>query len=243
MRTTKIEWTDRTWNPVTGCSKKSEGCLHCYAEVMARRLNAMGNPRYINGFDVTMHEDLTGLPKQWKKPALIFVCSMSDLFHENVTFDFIDRVLETIVATPHHTYQILTKRPERMQLYFSTRNVPDNAWIGTTVETSSSFKRLEILKSINAKVHFISCEPLLASLEGIDLIGIQWVIVGGESGVNARPMKESWAIHIKNKCSELNIPFFFKQWGTWSKDGIKGSKKKNGKLLEGKVLQEMPRID
>lgn len=240
MRTTKIEWTERTWNPVTGCTKKSEGCLHCYAEVMARRLHAMGNPRYIHGFKVTMHEDLVNLPSQWKKPSSIFVCSMSDLFHEDVTFEFVDKVFATITATPQHTYQVLTKRPERMQVYFKTRNVPYNAWIGTTIESPNSIYRLEILKSINARIRFVSCEPLLADLGDVDLRGIQWVIVGGESGVSARPMKEAWAINIRNKCSELNIPFFFKQWGTWDKDGKRGSKKKNGKLLDGVEFHQMP---
>ena len=242
MKTTKIEWTERTWNPVTGCSKKSEGCQHCYAEIMARRLHAMGNSRYINGFEVTIHEDLIDLPIQWKRPSSIFVCSMSDLFHECVSFDFIDKVFETIIATPRHTYQILTKRPERMQLYFNTRCVPENAWIGTTVETPSSIYRLDILRSIEAKVHFISCEPLLADLGDIDFTNIQWVIVGGESGMKARPMKESWAVNIRNKCSKLDIPFFFKQWGTWGSDGIKRNKRQNGKLLQGEIIQQIPNL-
>lgn len=242
MRTTKIEWTERTWNPVTGCSKQSEGCTFCYAEAMAKRLKAMGNNKYTNGFSVTLHYDLLNKPLLWKKNATIFVCSMSDLFHEEVPFDFIDMVMNTIVQCPQHTFQILTKRPQRMSDYFSTRDVPQNVWVGTTIESPSVIHRMEILTSIKANVRFISCEPLLADLGEIDLTGINWIIVGGESGPHARPMKPEWAENILNLAIKYNIPFFFKQWGTWGSDGQRGSKKRNGKLIKGRIIQQMPII-
>lgn len=243
MRTTKIEWTERTWNPVTGCTKLSEGCAHCYAEVMSRRLCAMGNPKYANGFKSTIHHEALKEPFNWKKPSTIFVCSMSDLFHKDVPFEFIDKVFRVIEETPQHNYQILTKRAERMAEYFKIRNIPQNAWIGVTVENKETKYRIDHIRHLDATIKFLSCEPLLEDLEELNLNGINWIIVGGESGSQARPMKEEWALNIKKQADVSNIPFFFKQWGTWSKDGVKGSKKLNGKLLQGKIVQNMPNIN
>ena len=243
MRTTKIEWTERTWNPVTGCTKLSEGCAHCYAEVMSRRLCAMGNPKYANGFKSTIHHEALKEPFNWKKPSTIFVCSMSDLFHKDVPFEFIDKVFRVIEETPQHNYQILTKRAERMAEYFETRNIPHNAWIGVTVENKETKYRIDHIRHLDATIKILSCEPLLGDLEELNLNGINWIIVGGESGSQARPMKEEWALNIKKQADVSNIPFFFKQWGTWSKDGVKGSKKLNGKLLQGKIVQNMPNIN
>ena len=240
MRTTKIEWTDKTWNPITGCTKFSAGCAHCYAETMSRRLKAMGLDKYQNGFKLTLHEESLNEPLQWKIAHNIFVCSMSDLFHEDVPFDFIDKIMDVIELTPQHRYQILTKRAERMFDYFQNHRVPDNVWLGVTVECRASKTRIDCLRSIPAKIHFISCEPLLESLGVMDLSGIEWIIVGGESGVSARPMKEEWVIEIKEQSENQQSVFFFKQWGTWGSDGIKRNKKVNGKLLQGKVIQDMP---
>ena len=241
MSTSKIEWTDATWNPVTGCTKASAGCAHCYAETMSRRLKAMGTPKYANGFTVTLHEDALGEPKKWRKPRAIFVCSMSDLFHKEVPFEFIDRVMETIRATPHHRYQLLTKRADRMEEYFRTRTVPRNVWLGVTVEVPSSKERIDSLRSINSvPIKFLSCEPLLEDLGELNLNGIDWIIVGGESGTQARPMKEKWVLNIKAQCKAADKAFFFKQWGTWGSDGVKRDKHKNGKKLGGIICQEMP---
>ena len=240
MKTTKIEWTDKTWNPITGCSKKSTGCLHCYAEVMSRRLQAMGQEKYRNGFELTLHERCLNEPLTWKGSHNIFVCSMSDIFHEEVPFDFVDKMFEVIKKTPQHRYQILTKRAERMNEYFSTKEIPSNVWLGVTVEAKSSIPRIDCLRNQRASVKFLSCEPLVEDLGEIDLSGIDWVIVGGESGIQARPMKEEWVLNIKEQVEAQGAAFFFKQWGTWGADGIKRNKKENGKLLKGKVIQEMP---
>lgn len=240
MKTTKIEWTDKTWNPITGCTKYSAGCAHCYAEVMARRLKAMGLKKYQNGFELSLHEEALNEPLNWKKAHNIFVCSMSDLFHKDVPFEFVDKIMEVIEMTPQHRYQILTKRAERMHEYFQTHKVPDNVWLGVTVECRSVKNRIDLLRSIPAKIHFLSCEPLLESLGILDLTGIEWVIVGGESGQFARPMKEEWVIEIKKQVENQKSVFFFKQWGTWGSDGIKRNKHANGKLLEGKIVQNMP---
>ena len=242
MKTTKIEWTEHTWNPVTGCTKFSEGCAHCYAEVMSRRLCAMGNPKYANGFKSTIHHEALKEPFNWKKPSTIFVCSMSDLFHKDVPFEFIDKVFKVIEETPQHNYQILTKLAERMAEYFETRNIPQNAWVGVTVECKQTKARIDCIRNLNASVKFLSCEPLLEDLGDLCLQGINWIIVGGESGPQARPMKEEWVLNIKRQAEANSIPFFFKQWGTWSKDGIKGNKKINGILLQGKIVQNMPRV-
>ena len=240
MRSTKIEWTDKTWNPITGCSKKSTGCLHCYAEVMARRLKAMGQEKYANGFTVTLHERCLNEPLTWRGNHNIFVCSMSDIFHENVPFEFIDKMFDVIKSTPQHRYQILTKRAERMAEYFGTRSVPNNVWLGVTVEAQSSRFRIDHLRNLPASVKFLSCEPLVEDLGELDLNVIDWVIVGGESGPQARPMKEEWALNIMRQVEAQGARFFFKQWGTWGADGIKRNKHANGKLLNGEVIQEMP---
>lgn len=243
MSTTKIEWTDSTWNPVTGCTKMSAGCAHCYAETMSRRLKAMGTPKYRNGFIVTLHEEALEEPKKWRKPRTIFVCSMSDLFHKDVPFEFIDKVIGVIKETPQHRYQLLTKRAERMKEYFLTREVPNNVWIGVTVEIQSSKDRIDNLRSIkNAPIKFLSCEPLLEDLGELNLTGIDWIIVGGESGNQARPMQEEWVLNIQRQCKAANKAFFFKQWGTWGSDGVKRDKHKNGKKLNGEVCQKMPQI-
>lgn len=241
MADTKIEWTDKTWNPVTGCTKHSAGCAHCYAEVMARRLQGMGKPKYRNAFSVTMHPDDLDEPKKWSKSCNIFVCSMGDLFHKDVPFEFVDRVMETIKKTPRHRYQILTKRAERMQEYFNQHDVPRNAWLGVTVECKDTKYRIDCLRELNARVLFLSCEPLIEDLGEMNLEGIDWVIVGGESGLQARPMQESWALNIKQQAEEAGAAFFFKQWGTWGSDGKKRNKHANGKLLQGKVVQQMPK--
>ena len=241
MAITKIEWTDATWNPVTGCTKTSAGCAHCYAEVMSRRLKAMGTDKYKNGFQVTLHEDALGEPKKWHKQRTIFVCSMSDLFHKDVPFEFVDKEMRVIKETPQHRYQLLTKRAERMEEYFKTREVPKNVWLGVTVEVQSSKGRIVNLQAIqDAPIKFISCEPLLEDLGELDLNGIDWVIVGGESGNQARPMREEWVMSIKAQCDEACKTFFFKQWGTWGSDGVKRDKHKNGKSLNGKICQAIP---
>ena len=241
MKTTKIEWTDRTWNPITGCTKYSAGCAHCYAETMARRLKAMGLEKYSVGFQLSLHPEILKEPLKWKKPHNIFVCSMSDIFHKDVPFDFIDKIMATIEQTPQHSYQILTKRAERMNDYFATRSVPKNVWLGVTVETANVKNRIDYLQNIKATVCFLSCEPLLEDLGELNLQGIDWVIVGGESGNQARQMKEEWVLNIKQQVDASSAAFFFKQWGTWGCDGIKRDKHKNGKLLQGKVSQSMPK--
>ena len=240
MKTTKIEWTDKTWNPITGCTKFSAGCQNCYAEVMARRLQAMGQEKYKKGFTLTLHEDSLQEPMLWKKPHTIFVCSMSDLFHKDISFDFIDKVMNIIKQTPHHRYQILTKRAERMKEYFSNRENPKNVWLGVTVENKVSKSRIDVLRTLNAPIRFLSCEPLLEDLGVIDLGNIDWVIVGGESGRCARPMLEEWVLSIKKQCEKQETAFFFKQWGTWGSDGVKRSKHLNGKKIKGRIYQEMP---
>ncbi len=240
MKTTKIEWTDKTWNPITGCTKISQGCAHCYAEVMTRRLKAMGLPKYSNGFEVTLHEECLEEPLQWRQPHTIFVCSMSDLFHKDVPFSFVDKVMDTIHCTPQHRYQLLTKRADRMAEYFHSHNIPINAWLGVTVEAVSSKPKIEYLRDLEAPIKFLSCEPLIEDLGILNLSGIDWVIVGGESGPQARPMKEAWALSIQEQCKLQGSAFFFKQWGTWGSDGIKRDKHKNGKLINGKVYQAMP---
>ena len=242
MRTTKIEWTDRTWNPVTGCTKLSVGCAHCYAETMAHRLKAMGVEKYSNGFIPTMHEGTLNEPLKWKHPHTIFVCSMSDLFHESVSFAFIDRIMDTIIQTKYHRYQILTKRADRMAEYFSQSIIPENVWLGVTVEAVATKSRIDSLRGLNAPVRFLSCEPLVEHLGELDLSGIDWVIVGGESGVQARPMKPEWVRSILNQTNEQKVAFFFKQWGTWGSDGVKRNKKANGKTLDGKIIQTMPEL-
>jgi protein gp37 len=243
--TTKIEWTDRNWNPTTGCTKISPGCKNCYAEAMARRLQAMGKPGYENGFELSLMSDRLDEPLKINKPSTFFVNSMSDLFHEGIPFDYIDQVMLTIRRSNRkHTFQILTKRAERMAEYFRDRRVPDNAWLGVSVEDQEyGLPRMEHLRQIKASTRFISAEPLLEDLGDINLKGIHWVIVGGESGVRGRKMHPLWPLSLLLQCKKRNIPFFFKQWGTWGADGIKRDKKRNGRTLADQVWDEKPKIN
>ena len=241
MTASKIEWTEATWNPVTGCTKVSPGCKHCYAETLSRRLHAMGAKGYENGFAVSIHHERLRIPLQRKKPTVWFVNSMSDLFHPKVPFGFVDEVMDTIDKSPQHSYQILTKRPERMHQYFNIRRVPANAWLGTSVENKKhGVPRIDELRKIKAKVRFLSVEPLLEDIGKIKLRGIHWVIVGGESGKGARPMRAAWVENVKKQCSAAKVHFFFKQWGAWGPDGIRRSKKANGREYNGRFWDAMP---
>lgn len=238
-----IEWTEATWNPTTGCTKISAGCKHCYAHTLSHRLQAMGVSAYRNGFKVSEHADRLNEPLTRKKPTVYFVNSMSDLFHQEISFAFVDRVLETIQQTPRHIYQILTKRPRQMARYFQKRQAPDNAWLGVSVENKKhGVPRIDVLRDINAKIRFLSVEPLLEDLGELDLSGIHWVIVGGESGSKARLMRSEWVSSIQKQCREYDAQFFFKQWGTWGVDGKRRSKKNNGRNFEGRTWNEMPVI-
>jgi protein gp37 len=230
-----IEWTDSTWNPVTGCSKISAGCAHCYAERMARRLQAMGQPNYSHGFAVTLHEDALGLPLKWKRPQMVFVNSMSDLFHECVPPQFIQKVFEVMRQATWHRFQVLTKRSKRLVELSIHIEWPANVWVGVSVENEDYATRIDHLRQVKAQVRFLSLEPLLGPLPDLDLSGIDWVIVGGESGPGARPMKEEWVIDIRNQCQTAGIPFFFKQWG-----GV--NKKQTGRLLQGRVWDQTPLV-
>ena len=241
MSKSQIEWTEETWNPTTGCTKVSAGCKFCYAETMAIRLKAMGTPGYENGFEFTMMPSRLEQPLRRKTPTKYFVNSMSDLFHEKMKPEFLNEIFEVIKKTPQHIYQILTKRENSMYEYLSGRKIPENVWLGVTVEDKKNgLPRIDKLRNLNAKIKFLSVEPLLEDLGEIDLNGIDWVIVGGESGPKARPMKEEWVLKIKEQCEHQESVFFFKQWGTWGGDGIKRSKKNNGNLLQGKVWNEFP---
>ena len=236
-----IEWTEQTWNPTTGCTKISPGCKNCYAEKMAERLQAMEAPGYDNGFNLSLMPHRLDQPIKRKKPTVYFVNSMSDLFHEAIPYEFLDQVFSTIEEASQHIFQILTKRSGRMKDYFQTRRVPPNVWLGVSVEDQIYGKpRIVDLQDIDATVRFLSCEPLLENLGIIDLTSIHWVIVGGESGPKARPMKEEWALSIKNQCERSKISFFFKQWGEWGQDGIKRNKKANGRSLKGKTWEQFP---
>jgi protein gp37 len=228
-----IEWTEATWNPVTGCSKVSAGCKNCYAERLAYRLKSMDNPRYSNGFGVTLHEDLADLPKRWREPRLIFVNSMSDLFHEQVPLEFIRRLFATMRECSQHTVQILTKRSGRLRSLAPQLDWPPNVWMGVSVEDSRVLSRIDDLRTVPAAVRFLSCEPLIGSLGTIDLTEIHWVIVGGESGPGARPMRIEWIRVIFRACRKHNVPFFFKQWGGVRKD-------LTGRMLRGRTYDEMP---
>ena len=228
-----IEWTESTWNPVTGCSKVSAGCKHCYAERMAKRLQAMGNQRYVNGFALTLHADLVDAPRSWKMPRLVFVNSMSDLFHHDVPLDFIQQVFQTMRDCPQHVFQILTKRSDRVCELGRQIAWPRNVWMGVSVENAAVLHRVDDLRIVPAAVRFLSCEPLIGSLATIDLRGIHWVIVGGESGPGARPIKIEWVREIYRACRKQKVPFFFKQWGGVRKD-------LTGRLLGGKTYDEMP---
>ena len=235
MNKTKIQWTEMTWNPITGCTKISEGCLNCYAARMAKRLKAMGNPRYINEFQVTVHKDLLEVPLGIKQPKMIFVNSMSDLFHKDVPDEVIVKVFETMNKAHWHTFQVLTKRPERvlkMDQDGLLKWTP-NIWMGTTVESGSLVERVDMLRNTQARIKFLSCEPLLGSLKNMSVDKINWVIVGGESGPKSREMKKEWVLEIKDICEKNGVAFFFKQWG-----GV--NKKKSGRLLDGKTYDEYP---
>lgn len=230
-----IEWTEYTWNPVTGCIKVSQGCKNCYAERMASRLKAMRCDRYANGFAPTLHWDLVDAPRTWKKPRLVFVNSMSDLFLEAIPDEFIQRVFETMSACPQHTFQILTKRSERLRSLAPRLLWPQNVWMGVSVEDARVINRIRDLACIPAAVRFLSCEPLIGPLHEMPLRNIDWVIVGGESGPRARGIKEEWVRSIRQQCSDAAIPFFFKQWGGVRKDIT-------GRLLDGRLHDEMPRL-
>jgi protein gp37 len=229
----RIEWTEMTWNPVTGCTKISAGCKHCYAERMAKRLHAMDNPRYRNGFKVALHADLIDAPLRWRAPRTVFVNSMSDLFHESVPLEFIARVFATIEACPRHTFQVLTKRSKRLRVVAPRLSWPSNLWMGVSVEDDRVLSRIADLAAVPAAVRFLSCEPLIGPLHGLDLNGIDWVIVGGESGPGARLMKREWVETILRTCRSAGVPFFFKQWGGVRKDIT-------GRKLNGRVYNEMP---
>jgi len=240
MKYSKIEWTEATWNPSTGCNKVTAGCKNCYAEAMAKRLQAMGAPGYENGFEFTLMPERLEMPMKIKKPTKFFVNSMSDLFHEKMPFEFLDNVFQVISQTPQHKYQILTKRERILFEYSKSRKIPDNVWLGVSVESAKTKNRIDILRQIPAKIRFLSIEPLIANVGTLDLQGIHWVIVGGESGPKARAMKPEWAVSIQNQCDTQNVAFFFKQWGTWGEDGVRRSKKANGRILLGKEWNEEP---
>ena len=233
MARSKIEWTESTWNPVTGCTKISSGCKNCYAERMAKRLKMMGQPNYANGFQVTVHEHVLEYPLLSKKPQTIFVNSMSDLFHEQVSNSFIFKVFDIMEQAYWHQFQVLTKRSSRLIELASRVHWPKNVWIGVSVENEAVKFRINDLRWVPAAIRFLSLEPLLGPFVSLNLCNIDWVIVGGESGPGARPMKEKWVKQIKEQCIEQNVPFFFKQWG-----GI--NKKKAGRILEGRTWNEMP---
>ena len=228
-----IEWTESTWNPLTGCNKVSPGCKYCYAERFAKRLQAMGQPNYKNGFKLTLQEHVLNQPLSWKKPQLIFVNSMSDLFHKEVPLDFIRKIFAVMQKSHWHVFQVLTKRSERLRELNKHLSWPPNVWMGVSVENSDYTFRIYHLRKTSAKIKFLSLEPLLGPLPGINLSHIDWVIVGGESGPQARLPKTEWILEIKAQCREAHVPFFFKQWGG-------KNKKKNGRLLEGKTWNELP---
>lgn len=231
--TSNIEWTEMTWNPVTGCTKVSQGCKNCYAERMTKRLTAMGSDRYRNGFRVTLHPDSLDAPRRWKQARLVFVNSMSDLFHDDIPLSYIQRVFSTMHDCPHHTFQILTKRSERLAELAPSLPWPANVWMGVSVEDSRVTHRISDLQNVPATVRFLSLEPLIGPLDNISLNGIHWVIVGGESGPRARPMRKEWVSTILHQCRSARVPFFFKQWGGVRKD-------LTGRTLNGRTYDEMP---
>jgi protein gp37 len=230
-----IEWTESTWNPVTGCTKISPGCKNCYAKRMAERLQLMGQPNYVNGFDLTLQPQALELPLRWKKPQRIFVNSMSDLFHEDVPLDFILRVFDVMRSAYWHEFQVLTKRAERLENLSTSLNWSPNIWMGVSVENAQYTSRVGCLRRTGAAVKFLSIEPLIGPIGEIDLSGIHWVIAGGESGPGARPMKRQWVVDIRRQCRAARVAFFFKQWG-----GV--NKKKTGRVLDGRIYDEMPAV-
>jgi protein gp37 len=229
-----IEWTESTWNPVTGCTKVSPGCKHCYAERMALRLQAMGQRNYANGFKLTTHEHMLDLPLGWKKPQVIFVNSMSDLFHKDVPLEFIQKVFGVMHTASWHIFQVLTKRATRLLELNQEIDWSSNVWMGVSVENQDYMFRIEYLRQTDAHVKFLSLEPLLGPLQNLDLHDIDWVIVGGESGPGARPVRREWVTDIRDQCLAADIPFFFKQWG-----GVR--KKRSGRVLQGRTWDEMPK--
>ncbi len=228
-----IEWTEATWNPLTGCDKISPGCTNCYAERMSLRLRLMGQPNYRNGFDLTVHPHALEIPLKWKKPQRIFVNSMSDLFHKDVPAEFIQQVFATMRRASWHRFQILTKRSDRLAELSPSIDWPANVWQGVSVESADYMFRIDHLRGTGAKVRFLSIEPLLGPIPNLDLRNIHWAIVGGESGPGARPMREEWVIEIRDQCQASGVPFFFKQWG-----GV--NKKRTGRDLQGRTWDEMP---
>lgn len=233
MKATKIEWTETTWNPTTGCTKISSGCKNCYAERMSKRLQAMGVLKYKNGFKLCFHPETLAEPYTWKKPRTVFVNSMSDLFHEEMPFEMIQKVFKVMNDNPIHTFQVLTKRADILLKHSKYLKWTKNIWIGVTVENQENVTRIDFLRKVNANVKFLSIEPLIGRIDYLDLENIDWVIVGGESGPGARPMDEDWVLKIKRQCQIQDTAFFFKQWGGTNK-------KKNGRLLEGQTWNEMP---
>jgi len=230
-----IEWTESTWNPLTGCTKISPGCKHCYAERMALRLQAMGQPNYKNSFKLTLHEHALELPLSWKKSQMIFVNSMSDLFHQNVPLEFIQKVFDVMRRASWHTFQVLTKRSKRLLELDPYINWPSNVWMGVSVESEKYTYRIDHLRQTRACTKFLSLEPLLGPLPDLELGRIDWVIVGGESGPGARPLAEEWVVDIRNQCRKAHVPFFFKQWGGFNK-------KRAGRVLQGRTWDEMPEL-
>lgn len=228
-----IEWTESTWNPVTGCTKISPGCTHCYAERMAYRLKAMGQPNYLNGFDLTLQPQMLELPLRWKKPQTVFVNSMSDLFHKDVPYEYIGRVFSVMARAYWHRFQVLTKRANRLATLSSNLQWTSNIWMGVSVESEKYRARIDALRETSAAVKFLSLEPLIGPLENLDLAGIDWVIVGGESGPEARPIQTAWVTDLRDQCERAGVPFFFKQWGG-------RNKKKTGRLLDGRTWDQMP---
>lgn len=233
MAQSSIEWTEMTWNPTTGCDKLSAGCKHCYAEAMSRRLKGMGQEKYKNGFKLTLHPDSLTTPFEWKQPKIVFVNSMSDLFHKDVPLRFIQKVFHVMNKNPQHTFQVLTKRAERLYKVHHHLNWSHNIWMGVSVEDYRVKQRIEFLRYTNAAVKFLSCEPLIGPLYNLDLTNINWVIVGGESGHRARPMDPDWVEDLQHQCEESEVAFFFKQWG-----GIR--KKAAGRMLNGRTYDAMP---
>jgi protein gp37 len=235
MAQSSIEWTEMTWNPTTGCNKLTAGCKFCYAEVMSRRLHAMGIEKYKNNFKITLHPRSLSIPYTWKKPKIVFVNSMSDLFHKEVPLEYVQRVFKVMNETPQHTYQVLTKRGDLLMKYDKSLTWTPNIWMGVSIEDTRVIERIDYLRKCNAQVKFLSLEPLLSALPKLNLKSIDWVIVGGESGPKSRPMEKEWVIDIKKQCKKANVSFFFKQWG-----GVR--KSETGRMLNGRTYDEMPAL-
>ncbi len=235
VQKSRIEWTHSTWNPVTGCSRVSPGCDHCYAERMAKRLQGMGVAKYKNGFEVTLHPDVLEAPLRWTKPQIIFVNSMSDLFHEKVPFSFVEQIFDVMRRADQHIFQLLTKRSKRLVRYAPKLDWPENLWMGVTVESATYQYRIDDLRKVPSTIRFLSLEPLLGPLPDLDLHDIHWAIVGGESGPGARPIKKEWVEEIRKQCRQQKTAFFFKQWG-----GV--NKKEAGRILNGRTYDEMPAL-